>query len=78
MGMVNIHDAKTHFSKLVDAVMQGEEILIAKAGKPAAKLVPVLPRKPELRLGVLKGKIKIVEDFDAPLPGGVLADFEGR
>lgn len=78
MTTVNIHEAKTHFSKLVDAAMQGEEILIAKAGKPAARLVPVLPRKPELRLGVLKGKIKIAEDFDAPLPGDALAGFEGR
>jgi len=78
MTTFNIHEAKTHFSKLVDTVMQGEEIVIAKAGKPAVKLVPLLPRKPELRFGVLKGKIRIADDFDTPLPDDVLAGFEGR
>jgi prevent-host-death family protein len=78
METFNIHDAKTHFSKLVDAVMQGEEIVIAKAGKPAVKLVPIRPQKPVLRFGVLKGKIKIADDFDAPLPQDTLAGFEGR
>ena len=78
MTTFNIHEAKTHFSKLVDTVMQGEEIVIAKAGKPAVKLVPMLSRKPELRFGVLKGKIKIADDFDTPLPDDVLAGFEGR
>ena len=78
MKKFNIHEAKTHFSKLVDAVMQGEEIVIAKAGKPAVKLVPISPHSPKLRFGVLKGKIKIADDFDAPLPDDVLADFEGR
>jgi prevent-host-death family protein len=76
MSTVNIHEAKTHFSKLVDAVAQGEEVIIAKAGKAAAKLVPVtLPvRKP----GAMKGKLRIAADFDAPLPEDVLAAFEGR
>ncbi len=78
MATFNIHEAKTHFSKLVDTVMQGEEIVVAKAGKPAVKLVPISPRKPELRFGVLKGKIKIADDFDTPLPDDVLAGFQGR
>lgn len=73
--MVNIHEAKTHFSKLVDAVMQGDEIIIAKAGKPAVKLVPI-SQKPVRRFGVLKGKIKIADDFDAPLPESILKSFE--
>ena len=73
METFNIHEAKTHFSKLVDAVMRGEEIMIAKAGKPAVKLVPISPQKPELRFGVLKGKIRIADDFDAPLPHDTLA-----
>ncbi len=55
MDTFNIHEAKTHFSKLVDSVMQGNEIVIAKAGKAAVKLVPISPLKPKLRLGVLKG-----------------------
>ena len=78
MEKFNIHEAKTHFSKLVDSVMQGNEIVIAKAGKAAVKLVPISPLKPKLRLGVLKGKIKIADDFDAHLADDVLADFEGR
>lgn len=78
MHIVNIHEAKTNFSKLIDAVGQGEEVLIAKAGKPAARLVPVEPRKAERRPGSLKGRIEIADDFDAPLPESLLAAFEGR
>lgn len=78
MKTFNIHEAKTHFSKLVDSVMQGNEIVIAKAGKAAVKLVPIAPFKPKLRLGVLKGKIRIADDFDAPLTDDVLGSFEGR
>jgi prevent-host-death family protein len=78
MDTFNIHEAKTHFSKLIDSVMQGNEIVIAKAGKAAAKLVPISAVKPELRLGVLKGRIKIADDFDAPLADDVLVGFEGR
>jgi prevent-host-death family protein len=77
MQTINIHEAKTQFSRLIDAVSQGEEIIIAKAGKPAARLVPIQAKKPVLRFGVLKGKIKIAKDFDAPLPEEVLAAFEG-
>ncbi len=76
MSVVNIHEAKTHFSKLVDAAMNGEEIVIAKAGKPAVKLVSI--KGPVQRhFGLLKGKIKIAGEFDAPLPDDVIADFEG-
>lgn len=73
MRVVNIYEAKTHFSKLVDAVIHGNEILIAMAGKPVAKLGPIGKRR---RLGVLKGKIKIARDFDASLPDELIADFE--
>lgn len=78
MYTVNIHQAKTNFSKLVDAVMHGEEIIIAKAGKPAAKLVPVTAIKHKRKPGALKGKIKIAKDFNAPLPDDVLNQFEGK
>jgi prevent-host-death family protein len=78
MDTFNIHEAKTHFSKLVDSVMQGNEIVIAKSGKAAVKLVPISSVKPKLRLGVLKGRIRIADDFDAPLADEVLAGFEGR
>lgn len=78
MHTVNIHQAKTNFSKLVDAVMHGEEIIIAKAGKPAAKLVPITVMKPKRKPGALKGKIKISRDFNAPLPDDILDQFEGK
>lgn len=78
MKTVNIHEAKTHFSRLVDEVAKGEEIIVAKAGKPAARLVPMAPVKTKRRFGALKGKIRISEDFNAPLADDVLATFEGR
>lgn len=76
MRAVNMHEAKTHFSKLVDFVIHGNEIIIAMAGKPVAILSPI-SKKPKIRFGVLKGKIKISKDFDAHLPDDILADFEG-
>ena len=75
MRIFNIHEAKTHFSKLIDAVIHGHEILIAMAGKPVAKLGPI-NKKPKRRFGALKGKIKIAKDFDAPLPNEFLNAFE--
>ncbi|KKI35993.1 antitoxin [Burkholderia vietnamiensis] len=78
MQTVNIHEAKTQFSRLVDAAASGEEIVIAKAGVPTARLVPVERPKVVRRFGGLKGKLKIADDFDAPLPDEVMAGFEGR
>lgn len=78
MQTVNIHEAKTNFSRLVDAAAGGEEIVIAKAGKPAARLVPITQTKIQRRFGGLKGKVRISEDFDAPLPDDVIAAFEGQ
>lgn len=75
MRIVNIHEAKTHFSKLIDGVIHGNEVVVAMAGKPVAKLIP-FNEKRERKLGVLKGKIKIAKDFDAPLPEEFLSDFE--
>jgi prevent-host-death family protein len=74
MRMVNIHSAKTHLSRLVNEVAAGEEIVIAKAGKPVARLVPFEPRQPDL----LKGKIWIADDFDDPLPEEIMAAFRGE
>lgn len=78
MQTVNIHEAKTQFSKLIEAVAQGEEIVIAKAGKPAARLVPVQAQRPERKPGALKGRMRIAADFDAPLPDDLQAAFEGK
>ncbi len=77
-AQINIHEAKTHLSRLVDQVAGGAEIVIAKAGKPMARLVPLKAAGPRRRLGVLKGKIRIADDFDAPLPDELLELFEGR
>jgi prevent-host-death family protein len=74
---VNIHEAKTHLSRLVEEVGEGEEIVIAKAGRPVARLVPVTQARARRKLGWLKGKLTVPDDFDAPLPDEVLADFEG-
>ena len=68
---INIHEAKTHLSRLVERASAGEEIIIAKAGKPMARLVPLATAVKPRKLGLLRGKIGIAEDFDAPLP----ADF---
>jgi prevent-host-death family protein len=74
--MVNLHDAKTQLSRLVDDAAAGAEIIIAKAGKPCARLVP-LPLPPtNRRLGLLKGKVDIRADFDAPLPDDIGRTFE--
>lgn len=76
MGVFNVHDAKTHFSRLLERVAQGEEIIIAKSGRPVAKLVRVTvePRQP----GRLKGRIRVGADFDEPLPDEILAVFRGE
>ena len=79
MRNINIYEAKTQFSRLVDAAARGEEVVIARAGKPAARLVAYESRMPrKIRYGFLKGKIRIARDFDAPLPDDLLAAFEGR
>jgi prevent-host-death family protein len=77
MDTENIHEAKTHLSRLVEEVAAGAEIVIAKNGVPHAKLVP-LGSVRLLKFGVLKGTIRYPKDFDAPMPGEVLALFEGR
>lgn len=77
MRTINIHAAKTHLSRLVDDAADGEEIIIAKAGKPLARLCPLEGVKPHRRrLGLLNGKLHVPEDFDAPLPDEVLDAFE--
>ena len=78
MQTINIHDAKTNFSKLIDAVSRGDEIVIAKAGKPAARLVPVRAKKTLRKPGALKGKIRIAENFDAPFSDDILDTLEGK
>ena len=78
METVNIHEAKTQLSRLIERVRAGEEVVIAKAGKPVARLVPVVPAGFVRKPGSLKGRIRIDGDFNAPLPEEVIAVFEGR
>ena len=77
MDTINIHEAKTHLSRLVEEVAAGGEVVIATNGVPRARLVP-LERARKLKFGVLKGKLRYPDDFDAPLPAHALALFEGR
>jgi prevent-host-death family protein len=75
---VNIHQAKTHFSRLLQRVAAGEEVVIARAGVPVARLVAVEPKKGKTRpLGMDEGRIWIADDFDAPLPDDLLKEFYG-
>jgi prevent-host-death family protein len=75
--ITNLYEAKTHLSELVERAAAGEEIIIAKAGRPKARLMPLekhaRPRKP----GAWKGAVWIADDFDAPLPEEILRGFEG-
>jgi len=77
MTTLNIHAAKTQFSRLIEEVEGGEEVIIAKAGKPVARLVPI-DKRAKRKLGLLAGRLIVPDDFDAPLPDEVLAAFEGR
>ena len=80
MRTINIHAAKAHLFKLLERVASGEEIIIAKAGTPIAKLGPLAPagRKKRRRLGILARRAKVPAGFHTPLPSEVLDSFEGR
>jgi prevent-host-death family protein len=68
MSRVNIHEAKTHLSRLVDEAVRGGEVIIARGNKPLVKLVPIAEARPPRRLGTAAGKVWMSEDFDEPLP----------
>ena len=75
---VNVHEAKTHLSRLLKRVAAGEEITISRAGVPVAKLIALAPVGGARPLGAMEGQIYIAEDFDAPLPPDILASFYGE
>lgn len=77
ISVVNIYDAKTQLSRLIEEAEAGNDVIIARGGKPVARLTRMVEPKRKLRFGVLKGKIKVAEDFDAPLPSDILAQFSG-
>lgn len=78
MQTINIHEAKTHLSRLVEAVAAGDEVVIAKSGRPVARLVALAKPPGKRELGILSGKMTVPDDFDAPLSNDLLAAFEGR
>lgn len=80
MRSVNIHEAKTHFSRLVEAAVSGETIVIAKAGRPVAHLTP-LPEVPERQkslIGFMRGRMTVPDDFDTMGQEEIIAMFEGE
>ncbi len=73
--VVNVHAAKTHLSRLLEEVQLGEEVVIARAGRPVARLVP-LQKSPARRTpGTARGKVRMADDFDAPLPADLAEAF---
>jgi len=74
---INIHQAKTHFSRLLQRVASGEEVTIARAGVPIARLVPVEKKQNVRPLGFARGEVWIADVFDAPLPDDLLKAFYG-
>ena len=75
---VNVHEAKTHLSRLLQRVAAGEEIIIARSGVPVARLVAVSPKEKKNRLlGMDRGQVWVADDFDAPLPDELLKQFYG-
>ncbi len=75
--IVNIYEAKTQLSKLVDQAARGEDVVIARAGKPVARITALKPEKRPLKFGLLEGQGWIADDFNDPLPDEVQALFEG-
>jgi len=78
MSKVNVHEAKTRFSRLLRRVAAGGEITIPNRGVPVARLVPVPAEETTRKLGVFRGQMTIPDDFDAPLPDDILDAFGGK
>ena len=76
MRQLNIYEVKTHFSKVVEQAHNGETIIIAKSGKPWAKIIPYDEPKKPFQFGTMKGQITVMDDFDAPLPDEIINLFE--
>jgi prevent-host-death family protein len=74
---VNIHQAKTHLSRLLQRVAEGEDVVIARAGEPIARLVRIQPERTSRPLGMDKGAVVVPDDFNGPLPPELLAQFLG-
>ncbi len=77
MDAVNIYDAKTRLSQLVDQAASGEDVVVSRNGKPLVRITRLVEPKRRIKFGLLKGRLTVPADFDAPLPDEVLAAFEG-
>jgi prevent-host-death family protein len=75
---VNIYEAKTRLSQLVDKAASGEDVVVSRNGRPLVRITRLDPPQRRIRFGLLEGKVQVPADFDAPLSDAVLADFEGR
>lgn len=78
MEALNIYEAKTRLSQLVDQAAAGEDVVVSRNGKPLVRITQLVGKKRRIKFGVLKGKVRVAHDFDAPLPDEELAAFEGR
>ncbi len=78
MGTVNIHDAKTHLSKLIEKAVAGEDVIIAKAGKPLVRLTALEPPPRKSRIGFLKGQVTVPDDFDTMFQEEIEEMFYGK
>ena len=78
METVNIYDAKTRLSQLVDKAAAGEDVVVSRNGKPLVRITRLEGSKRRIKFGVLKGRIKVASDFDAPMSKEMLERFEGR
>ena len=78
METVNIYDAKTRLSQLVDKAAAGEDVVVSRNGRPLVRITRLEVPRRRITFGLLEGKLSVAPDFDAPLPDAVLAGFEGR
>lgn len=76
-AMINVHEAKTHLSRLIEDALNGKEIVVGKAGKPLVRLIPYQKKRKPIRFGLLEGRAEIPERFDDPLPAKVIKRFLG-
>jgi prevent-host-death family protein len=78
MNAVNIGEARSRLSQLVDRAAAGEDVIVARRGTPMVRITRLAPAAHKVRFGVLKGRVKVAADFDAPLPADVVAEFLAR
>ena len=78
MSVINVYEAKTRLSKLIEQAAAGDDVILGRSGKPVARITQISPKKRPIRFGLLKGKARVAKDFDAPLPAAVRARFEGH